>query len=138
SMLADRIGRRNSILFAVLIVGIFTVSLTRATNLVELSVLRFISALGIGGAMPMAIAMVADYSQAKTRGLKVTLLYLGYTTGSSGGGFLAAALTPHYGWKSVFLVGGIASLAIGAALLFVLPESVRYLVLKQAPQDRIL
>jgi len=138
SMLGDRIGRRNSILLAVLTLGIFTMSLTLATNLVELSVLRFIAALGIGGAMPMAIAMVADYTQAKARGLKVALLYLGYTIGSSGGGFLAAALTPDHGWKSVFLVGGIASLAIGVALLFVLPESVRYLVLKQAPQDRIL
>jgi AAHS family 4-hydroxybenzoate transporter-like MFS transporter len=65
-------------------------------------------------------------------------LYLGYTGGSSGGGFLAAALTPSYGWRSIFLVGGIVSLLIGFTLLVALPESVRYLALKKAAQDKIL
>ncbi len=138
SMLADRIGRRNSILLAVLTFAVFTIALSFATNLVELSIIRFISALGIGGGMPMSIAMVADYAQQKNRGLKITLLYLGYTMGSSGGGFLAAALTPEYGWKSVFIVGGITSLAIGVVLMLALPESVKYLVLKNAQPERIL
>jgi AAHS family 4-hydroxybenzoate transporter-like MFS transporter len=139
SMLADRIGRRNSILLAVFVFAIFTLALPLATNLVELSAIRFISALGIGGGMPMAIALVADYAQIRNRGLKITLLYLGYTGGSSGGGFLAAALTGNgYGWQSIFIVGGIVSLAIGVVLFFSLPESVRYLVLKHAPKERIL
>ena len=138
SMLADRIGRRNSILLAIVVFGVFTTALPLSTNLVQLSVIRFISALGIGGGMPMAISLVADYAQTKTRGLKVTLLYLGYTGGSSGGGFLAAALTPNYGWKSVFIVGGIVSLLIGVGLFFALPESVRYLVLKHGSRERIL
>ncbi|HXJ02451.1 MAG TPA: MFS transporter [Micropepsaceae bacterium] len=138
SMLADRIGRRNSILLAVFIFGIFTTAMPLATNLVQLSLIRFISALGIGGGMPMAISLLADYAQTKNRGLMVTLLYLGYTGGSSGGGFLAAALTPHYGWKSVFLVGGLVSLGIGVVLLVALPESVRYLVLRHGSKERIL
>src|SRR5258707_22030 len=139
SMLADRIGRRNSILLAVFVFAIFTLALPLATNLVELSVIRFISALGIGGGMPMAIALVADYAQTRNRGLKITLLYLGYTGGSSGGGFLAAALTGNgFGWQSIFIVGGIVSLLIGVVLFLALPESVRYLVLKHAPKERIL
>jgi len=138
SMLADHIGRRKSILIAVFIFGIFTVALPLASNLVELSVIRFISALGIGGGMPMAIALVADYAKTKSRGFKITLLYLGYTMGSSGGGFLARALTPVYGWRSIFIVGGIVSLVIGAVLLVTLPESPRYLALKRAAQNRIL
>jgi AAHS family 4-hydroxybenzoate transporter-like MFS transporter len=138
SMLADRIGRRSSILLAIFIFGVFTAAMPLATNLVQLSLIRFISALGIGGGMPMAISLVADYAQTKSRGLKVTLLYLGYTVGSSGGGFLAAALTPNYGWKSVFLVGGVVSLLIGVVLLVALPESVRYLVLKNGSKERIL
>src|SRR6202049_997084 len=138
SMLADRFGRRTSILLAVFVFGIFTTALPLATNLVQLSIIRFISALGIGGGMPMAISLLADYAQTKTRGLKVTLLYLGYTGGSSGGGFLAAALTPSYGWKSVFIVGGLVSIVIGVGLFIALPESVRYLVLKHGSKDRIL
>jgi AAHS family 4-hydroxybenzoate transporter-like MFS transporter len=138
SMLADRIGRRKSVLLAVFIFAVFTIALSFASNLIELSIIRFISALGVGGGMPMAISLVADYSQQKSRGLKITLLYLGYTMGSSGGGFLAAALTPNYGWQSVFLAGGITSFVIGVVLLFALPESVKYLVLNKGSQSRIL
>jgi AAHS family 4-hydroxybenzoate transporter-like MFS transporter len=137
SMLADRIGRRKSILLAVFIFAVFTIALSFTSNLVELSVIRFISALGIGGGMPMAISLVADYSQQRSRGLKITLLYLGYTFGSSGGGFLAAALTPRYGWQSVFIAGGVTSLIIGIVLVFALPESVKYLVIKRGDQNRI-
>jgi len=139
SMLADHIGRRKSILLAVFIFSIFTIALSYTTDVVSLSIVRFISALGIGGGMPMAISLVADYAQTKTRGLKVTLLYLGYTGGSSGGGFLAAALLrAGYGWQSIFYVGGIASLLIGVVLFFALPESARYLVLKKGSKERIL
>jgi len=74
SMLADRFGRRTSILLAVFVFGIFTTALPLATNLVQLSIIRFISALGIGGGMPMAISLLADYAQTKTRGLKPALL----------------------------------------------------------------
>jgi MFS transporter, AAHS family, 4-hydroxybenzoate transporter len=137
SMIGDRIGRRNSILFAVLAFGAFTLAIPLATNLVELSGLRFLAALGIGGGIPMVVALTSDYARSKTRGLRIAMLYLGYTVGSSGGGFLAAELTPVYGWKSIFLVGGIAALAIAFLLLFALPESVRYLVLKRKPQERI-
>lgn len=139
SMLADRIGRRKSILLAVFIFGVFTVALSYTTNIVELTAIRFISALGIGGGMPMAISLVADYAQTKTRGLKITLLYLGYTGGSSGGGFLAAALLgAGYGWQSIFFLGGIVSLIIGVVLLLALPESARYLVLKHESKEQIL
>lgn len=138
TMLADNIGRRRAILLAIFVFSIFTIALSFTTNIVELSIVRFISALGIGGGMPMAISLVADYAQTKTRGLKITLLYLGYTGGSSGGGFLAAALTTTYGWKAIFFTGGIASLLIGVALIFALPESVRYLVLKHGSKERIL
>ena len=139
SMLADSIGRRKSILLAVFIFAIFTIGLSFTTNVVELCIVRFISALGIGGGMPMAISLVADYAPTKSRGLKVTLLYLGYTGGSSGGGFLAAALIgAGYGWQSIFYVGGIVSLIIGCVLVVALPESVKYLVLKKGSDKRIL
>ena len=69
----------------------------------------------------MVVALTSDYARSKTRGLRIAMLYLGYTVGSSGGGFLAAELTPVYGWKSIFLVGGIAALAIAFLLLFALP-----------------
>jgi AAHS family 4-hydroxybenzoate transporter-like MFS transporter len=138
SMLADRIGRRPSILIAVGLFGIFTLLIPVATNLWELGALRFCAAFGVGGAMPMAIALIADYAKSVSRGLLITLLYLGYTSGSAGGGLVAAAIIPELGWRSVFYLGGVGALAVCAILLVALPESIRYLILKKPNDPRIL
>jgi AAHS family 4-hydroxybenzoate transporter-like MFS transporter len=138
SMVADRIGRRNAILLAMVELGVFTLAIPYATNLLELGVLRFLAALGIGGAMPLAVALMAEYSKSKSRGFMITLLFLGYTCGSSGGGFLASYIIPTFGWQAAFYVGGFAAVAIGLVLFAALPESVRYLVMKGAPIEQIL
>jgi AAHS family 4-hydroxybenzoate transporter-like MFS transporter len=138
AMLADRIGRRPSTLMAAGMFGAFTLLIPISTNLYELAALRFLAAFGVGGAMPMAIALVSDYSKSKSRGFRITLMYLGYTAGSSGGGLLAAELIPQHGWRSVFYVGGIGALTVAAILFMGLPESVRYLVLRKPKDRRIL
>jgi len=137
AMLADRIGRRPSTLLAVLLFGAFTLAIPLSTNLYELAVLRFCAAFGVGGAMPMAISLISDYAKTKSRGLRITLMYLGYTAGSSGGGILAAELIPQFGWRSVFYVGGVGALVVAALLFAGLPESVRYLVLRRPADSRI-
>ena len=138
SMFADRVGRRISIIVAVAIFGMFTLAVPLASTLTQLTALRFIAALGVGGAMPMAISLVADYSRAKARGLMIALLYLGYTAGSSGVGLLASEVTAQYGWRSVFEIGGATAIGITLVLLIGLPESVRYLLLNGKPQARVL
>jgi AAHS family 4-hydroxybenzoate transporter-like MFS transporter len=137
-MLADRIGRRPATILAVLVFGAFTLAIPVATNLIELASLRFCAAFGVGGGMPMAIALVSDYSKSKRRAFFVTLLFLGYTAGSSGGGLLAAEILPQFGWRSVFYVGGIGGLVIAAVLILGLPESLPFLVLRRAGDSRIL
>lgn len=137
SMLADRIGRRNAVLMAVTMFGTFTLAITLARDLTTLSVLRFGATCGVGGAMPMAIALVADYTQAKRRGFRIAMMYLGYTLGSFGVGQLAAVISVTYGWQSVFVVGGCIALGIAVILLFALPESARFLLLRGGSQDRI-
>lgn len=137
SMIADQIGRRNATIFATLLFGGFTYAIAYATNLWELAILRFFSSVGVGGAMPMAIALISDYTPAKRRGLMITVLFLGYTIGSSGGGFLAAELILTTGWESIFQVGGIVGLVVAGILVFTLPESVRYLLVQGAPQEKI-
>lgn len=137
SVLGDRIGRRNSILLSVALFGVFTVAIPLAGNLVQLTGLRFLAALGIGGAVPMVVALLSDSSKAGSKALKICVLYLGYTVGSSGGGFLAATITPAYGWKSIFLIGGAGAILACVVLAMALPESIRYLVLSGAPRTRV-
>ena len=138
AMLADRFGRRPATLLAVLMFGVFTLAIPLASGLVELSILRFCAAFGVGGGMPMAISLVSDYTRSKSRGLRITLLFLGYTAGSSGGGILAAQIIPQHGWRSVFYVGGAGALALTAILFAGLPESLRYLALRRPSDRRIL
>ena len=138
AMLADRIGRRPATVLAVTVFGAFTLAVPLATDLTELAALRFCAAFGVGGGMPMAIALVCDYAKSTNRALRGTLLFLGYTFGTTGGGLLAAEIVPVYGWRSVFYVGGAGALAIAAVLLFALPESVRYLALRRPSDSRIL
>lgn len=137
SIIADAIGRRNATVLAAFFFGGATFAISFAEDLWQLSILRFLSSFGVGGAMPMAIALISDYTPSKRRGTMITMLFLGYTVGSSGGGFLAAELILTLGWQSVFMIGGIAAMAIGVLLLFALPESVRYLLVQNAPQEKI-
>jgi len=138
AMLADRLGRRRAILLATALFGVFTFAVPFAHNLVELSVLRFCAALGIGGGMPMAVSLITDYARSGSRGLIITLLYLGYTAGSSGGGLIAAELIPAYGWRSVFYLGGAGAVVAGVILFVGLPESIRFLVLRNPTSACIL
>ena len=137
SMIADAVGRRNATILAAVLFGGFTYAISFSTNLWQLVALKFLSSIGVGGAMPMAIALISDYTPSKRRGLMITMLFLGYTVGSSGGGFLAAELILDYGWQSIFQIGGIVGLTSAGILVFTLPESVRYLLVQGAPQEKI-
>jgi MFS transporter, AAHS family, 4-hydroxybenzoate transporter len=138
AMFADRFGRRPAILLAVILFGVFTLAIPLAGNLTELAILRVGASFGIGGGMPLSFALVSDYAKANSRGLRTTLLFVGYTVGSSGGGLLAAEIIPQYGWRSVFYFGGAGALAVAIILFAGLPESIRYLVLNRTKDLRIL
>jgi AAHS family 4-hydroxybenzoate transporter-like MFS transporter len=135
--MADRIGRRPATIAAIALFGAFTVLIPAAHDLAWLALLRCAASFGIGGGMPMAIALATDYQRHNRRALTVTLLFLGYTAGSSGGGLLAAELIPRFGWRSVFYLGGVGAIAITLALLIRLPESIRFLALKRARDPRL-
>ena len=137
SVIADKIGRRNATIFATVLFGGFTYAMAFATGIWDLMAYKFVSSVGVGGAMPMAIALVADYTRGKRRGLMVTALFIGYSAGTVGGGFIAAEMILTLGWESIFQLGGIVGLIVAGVLVFTLPESVRYLVVTGAPQEKI-
>jgi AAHS family 4-hydroxybenzoate transporter-like MFS transporter len=92
--------------------------------------LRFLAGVGIGGVVPNAIAYMSEFAPKRWRATWITLMYTGYTIGSGVGGLVAAWLVPQFGWQIVFVIGGIAPVATGLMLVFVLPESIRFLALK--------
>ncbi len=137
SALADRYGRRPATIAAVAVFGAFTLAIPLAGDLTSLTLLRVGASFGVGGGMPMAITLACDYARRDRRAWCATLLFLGYTAGSSGGGWLAASIIPAFGWRAVFYLGGCAGIAIAAALLWGLPESLKFLALRRPADARI-
>ncbi|WP_315834343.1 aromatic acid/H+ symport family MFS transporter [Bradyrhizobium prioriisuperbiae] len=126
--LADRVGRKWVLIAALAFFGVFSLVSAVATGLTELTVLRFLTGIGLGAAMPNATTLTAEYCPARRRSLLITLMFSGFTLGSAGGGFVAAAMIPHFGWPSVFVTGGVAPLLLALVLAVALPESIQYLV----------
>ncbi|WP_322051589.1 MFS transporter [Paraburkholderia bannensis] len=123
----DRVGRKRLLLVCVSAFGLASAMSAFAPSLGVLVALRFLTGLGLGGAMPNAITLTSEYCPAARRSFLVTTMFCGFTIGSALGGFAAAALIEHYGWRAVLLVGGVAPLALVPLLAWQLPESVRYL-----------
>jgi MFS transporter, AAHS family, 4-hydroxybenzoate transporter len=133
----DRIGRRPSIILATASFGVLTLGLAASGSYATLLVLRPIQGLAIGGLLPLAWALNIEYVPRGYRSTVVTLVMLGYTFGSSSAGPVTVWLVPRYGWRSVFVVGGCAALVATGALVLALPESIKYLVNKNASPERI-
>jgi AAHS family 4-hydroxybenzoate transporter-like MFS transporter len=107
------------------------------TSLGGLEILRLITGIGLGAAMPNAITLLSEYCPENKRSTIVNTMFCGFPLGAAIGGFVAAWLIPHFGWRSTFLFGGIAPLVLVVLMIFFLPESVRYLVSKKRPVESI-
>jgi MFS transporter, AAHS family, 4-hydroxybenzoate transporter len=125
--LADRIGRKKIIIFATAAFGVGALITAFVQDVNSLLTIRFLTGLGLGGAMPNAIAMTSEYNPHRRRATMVMIMFCGFSIGAAIGGFLAADMIPRFGWRSVFIVGGIAPLLMLPVLVLRLPESVRFL-----------
>lgn len=134
--LADRYGRKRVLVGSVLIYGALTVACAFASSVGVLTVLRFLTGIGLGAAMPNATTLLSEYVPARRRALLVNVMFCGFTLGASAGGFVAAAMIPAYGWRSVFLAGGLMPVVLVFALI-ALPESIRFMVVHKWPADQI-
>jgi len=128
SPLADKFGRRPLMISAMGICSVAMLLASATSSFSSLIVVRFVTGLGLGVILPNALALVSEFSPERHRSILVMLTSLGLSAGAAPGGMIAAALIPAYGWRSVFIFGGIASLVVTAIALSFLPESLRFLV----------
>ncbi|UDL96998.1 MFS transporter [Streptomyces longhuiensis] len=133
--LADRMGRRPTIIVSVAGFGVFMLGFAQADTYAHLVALRFISGLFLGGVLPLTWALAAEYAPKRFRVTAVSIIMCGYTLGGAAGGPVSNWLIPDYGWRSVFVVGGVCSLLTVLAVLPLLPESVKFLALKARPDS---
>ena len=136
--LADRVGRRPVLILSTFFFAACMLATTQVHDLRTLLVLRFVTGLGLGSIMPNAMALVGEYSPARSRVVRMMLISCGFTVGAALGGFASAALIPAYGWESVFWVGGIVPAFLALLMLAWLPESVQFMVLAKRPRAAIV
>ncbi len=129
-LLADRIGRKRILIFSTIVAGVFTLATAAAHSLPQLLMARFLTGIGLGGATPCFIALASEYAPRRHRAVIANLVWAGWPVGSNLGSFLYAAVVSAYGWKSIFLVGGLLPLVFGLLMIVMLPESVRFLILR--------
>lgn len=135
--LSDKLGRKTILIGSIVVFGVASLISAFATDLNSLIIWRFITGLGLGGAMPNAITLTSEYSPTRRRSNLVTLMFCGFTIGSALGGILSAQLLPMVGWQGILIIGGVVPLATIPFLLFLLPESLKFLVLKNKAPDKI-
>lgn len=134
--LGDRIGRRPSIIMATTLFGVLTLGLALAEGYEQLLILRFVQGIGTGGLLPLAWTLNIDYVPRGYRATVVALLMLGYSLGDSFAGPVSIWFAP-FGWRPAFVFGGCAALLAAVLLIFLLPESIRFLANKGRRPDLI-
>ena len=134
SPLADRYGRRASVLFCLLLMTVGMLLSAFAQSTTHLFVLRLLTGLGIGGVLPSINTIVAEYASIKRRDFCIGLMTMGYAVGATLGGLIAVVLLSNFGWPSVFLLGGALSAATALLVVTVMPESVDFLLARRPPK----
>ena len=135
--IGDRYGRKSALIAANLLFGIFTYAAAYSTDLSQLTWLRLIAGLGIGGVIPNAVAINAESAP---RHLRATLAIIAVGTVPMGGalaGFVGAALVPQHGWQILFEIGGIVPVVIALAAIIGLPESIKYMAIHESQRPKI-
>jgi MFS transporter, AAHS family, 4-hydroxybenzoate transporter len=135
--IADRWGRKWPIVACTLIFGAFAMLTARCTSFNELLAFRFLTGLGLGGALSNSVALMSEYAPKRLLAVIVSIMFCGMPTGAVLATQVSAIMLPRWGWQSVFYAGGILPLILALLLIAILPESVRYLEVSGANQRRI-
>jgi AAHS family 4-hydroxybenzoate transporter-like MFS transporter len=126
-MLGDRIGRSTSLLLSVACFSVMTGFVAIVDGLTTLTVARFLAGLGLGGAMPNAAALTAEFVPRRQRPIAITLTIVCIPLGGVLAGLAAGQIIPAYGWRVLFVAGGVGPLVLALLLFKLLPESPRFL-----------
>jgi AAHS family 4-hydroxybenzoate transporter-like MFS transporter len=126
--LGDQIGRKRALLISVFFFGAATVATGFVKGLAGLAVLRFAAGAGLGGAMPNAATLSAEFTPLRRRPLAVGATMVCVPIGGVVAGLIAAPVLQNLGWPWLFILGGAAAIVLTGVLWLALPESPRYLV----------
>ena len=134
-LIGDRYGRKTAIVVSYLTFGICTLLAAWSGSVAQLAILRFLAGIGIGGILPNIVALNAEFAPRRLAATAVIMSFTGIAFGGALPGPIAAFLVPHYGWPILFIIGGGIPLILAGFIAIWLPESIRYLALKDRQTD---
>lgn len=118
-VISDRRGRKFVLLVSVVAFGLFTLLTGLATSYAWLVAARFLTGVGLGGALPMIIALAAENNPAKSA-RSVALTYSGTPLGGALAGAVYANSTD---WQIIFFVGAALPLLVAPLIAIFMPDS---------------
>jgi AAHS family 4-hydroxybenzoate transporter-like MFS transporter len=122
-LLGDRLGRKPVLIGCTAIFGAFSLLTALSSGLLSLAALRFFTGLGLGGGIPIAIALATDYAPLRSPRRLVILMSAGISVGNTVGGFIASQIVKLTGWEAIFIVGGLLPILVVPLLILFMPES---------------
>jgi AAHS family 4-hydroxybenzoate transporter-like MFS transporter len=136
--IADHYGRRIALVGGLLFFGAFTWATVLANDLWTLVALRFIAGIGIAGVLPIATALVSEFAPRRVRATLFVVMFCGVTFGGGVPGLVADNIMPSYGWRILFMIGGIAPIVVAVIAMVTLPESIKFLSLKRERHEQLV
>ena len=128
----DRFGRKPVLVLAIVLFSAASLLTPLCSSVGQLIGIRFITGVGLGGALPCFISLTSEYAPRRLRSTLVGLMFCGFPLGAVIGGLVSARLIPAFGWASVFIAGGLLPLLVLPLLIAFVPESVRFLALRKS------
>jgi MFS transporter, putative metabolite:H+ symporter len=125
--ISDYIGRRTAFAATIGIFAAFTGLVASAWSVASLAIFRFVSNFGLGGEIPVALTITAEFMPSRIRGRVSSGVLAAFPLGLALAAGLSLLILPRYGWRTLFLVGVIPALILFLVRRY-MPESVRYLI----------
>ena len=122
-VLGDRFGRKPVLMGAVAVFGLTAMLTALTKDTFWLTVTRLLTGVGIGGGIPTTIALLSDLAPPKKQGGLVMATMCGVQVGNVLAGVAASRLIAHWGWPSVYILGGMLPLLILPTMALWLPET---------------
>ena len=133
----DRFGRRPALIGCVGLFGLATIASSFVDGVAGLAVLRVLTGMGAGGALPNAAALSAEFAPLRRRPAAVLLTLLCVPLGGMVGGVISSQVLPVLGWRALYVIGGAMPLAFAILLWLALPESPRFLARRPTDRQRL-
>lgn len=134
--LADRIGRRFVVLAALVLITVVHWCLAISSSIYMIAGLRLFMGIGLGTLVVSLNVLVAEFSNDRWRNVLLGILHSGFSLGMAVSGAIAAWLLEPFGWRYIFIGGGVLNILVLLIAIVFLLESPEYLTSRQ-PRDAL-